>query len=71
MPEFPSREELLSLAWVYYQLAKGEKVTGPQARIRSSDSYMAEAQFLATFASALPTEITDEDMLADMEDDRP
>lgn len=67
MPEFPPREELLRKAWELYQQAK-QALT-----VEHASNLLKEAQFLATFATALPIEF-DNDIHGSFdvtEDDRP
>ena len=65
MPELPSRNDVLVMAWQKYDNFHTYK---------ADPRVLEEAKFLVSFAALLPTEptdITDEFINADMEDDRP
>ena len=64
LPELPTRNDVLVLAWEKYN----------SSNFSGNAKLMEEAKFLVSFAALLPTEpsdITDEFINADMEDDRP
>ena len=64
MPELPSRNDVLILAWEKYN----------SSNFSGNAKLMEEAKFLVSFAALLPSElpdITDQFMNADIEDDRP